>query len=860
VEVYRYSDGAFLEDQDTWRASGIYRDVYLWSPAEQHVRDFEVRTELDGEYRDATVTLSAEIANAGKAAADVNVSFALSGMKPTAQRVKTAPGAAQTVKLEVPVKNANKWTAETPYLYRGLITLANASGQVLEVIPIQVGIRKIEVKNAQVHVNGKPILFRGVNRHEHSPDTLKYVPVELMVKDIELMKRFNVNAVRTSHYPNDPAWYDLCDRYGLYVIDEANIESHHYGNHPKNRLSNDPAWKEAHLNRVQRMVERDKNHPSVLIWSFGNESGDGPNVAAAYQWAKQRDPSRLFHYEGSTSNGGSNSDINSFMYPSPERMVEHAEKRPNMPLVLCEYTHAMGNSNGGLDRYWKHFYAGGNMQGAFVWDWVDQGIRMPVPAAYKDRTSKKTFLAYGGWWEDPNAVRNDNNFCQNGLVSADRVPHPGLYALKYVQRYIHASPVDLAAGKIRLKNWYDFVNAREMVEGRWEVQADGKTVASGKLPELDLQPREEKEYSIALPSIQAAPGTEYWLNLSFVTKAATRWARRGHEIAWDQFRLPVSGGEAPQLTSKGSSLGIEQNGEVVRLQGQDFLLSFDSRTGTIGTYTYKGVHSIARGPVPDFWRAMTDNDRGGWKSSSHGALGNREMNIMMWRDAVERGRFSGIRVDRVDDGTATVTVRHTFPDTGAAQTMKYTVHGTGDLIVDGSFEAGSMKNAMMPRMGTELVLAPGLENITWYGRGPEPTYIDRAFERMGVYKSTVDEEWVEYSKPQENGNKVDVRWVALTNDKGVGLLAVGAPVLGVGAKHFTKHDIEESDYHFKMVRRPEVYLNLDWRQMGVGGIDSWSQQAYPVKDYRIPSSESHQFRYRLTPVAGDFLSKTKERF
>jgi beta-galactosidase len=275
---------------------------------------------------------------------------------------------------------------------------------------------------------------------------------------------------------------------------------------------------------------------------------------------------------------------------------------------------------------------------------------------------------------------------------------------------------------------------------------------------------------------------------------------------------------------------------------------------------YKGVRLIDRGPVPDFWRAMTDNDRGAWKSISRAAADNRQLNIMMWRDAVERGRFSGVKVDRVDDGTATVTVQYTYPDVGASQTMKYTVHGTGDLIVDTSFEPGSMKNAMMPRMGTELVLAPGLENITWYGRGPLPTYTDSAFERMGVYKSTVDREWVEYSKPQENGNKVDVRWVALTNDKGVGLLAVGAPVLGVGAKHFTKHDIEEAGYHFKMVRRPEVYLNLDWKQMGVGGIDSWSMQAYPVNDYRIPSGDSYRFRYRLTPVSGDFMAKTKERF
>ena len=377
----------------------------------------------------------------------------------------------------------------------------------LEVIPQNVGFRRVEIKGGRFLINGRAILVKGVNRHEHSEDTAKYVPVESMIKDIRIMKQFNVNAVRTSHYPNSPVWYDLCDRYGIYVLDEANIECHHYGNDPRNRLTNDPEWQTAYLDRVERMVERDKNHASVVIWSMGNESGDGPNAAAAYQWTKQRDPSRPFHYEGTTSHGGSNADINSFMYPTPEAVKRLAAQRPDMPLILCEYSHAMGNSSGGLKEYWDIFYSGTNAQGAFVWDWVDQGIRLPVPGEYKSNTSASTFLAYGGWWEDKTGIRNDNDFNNNGLVSADRTPHPGLYAIKYVYRNLHVSAVDLADGRIKVKNWFDFINPKDLAEGTWEVKADGRTVASGKLAGARHRAaRGEGVTTLPMPKIERAAG------------------------------------------------------------------------------------------------------------------------------------------------------------------------------------------------------------------------------------------------------------------------------------------------------------------------------------------------------------------
>ena len=381
-----------------------------------------------------------------------------------------------------------QWTAETPNLYSLLLTLEDAGGQVVEVIPSHVGFRKVEIRDGRLLVNGRAILIKGVNRHEHDPDAGHHVSRELMIRDIELMKQHNVNAVRTSHYPNDPEWYDLCDRYGLYLIDEANLESPRLRPDPRNRLAHDPVWQPA-IARSHGAHDRAGQEPSVdhhLV--DGQRGGRRPQLRAAYKLIKARDASRPVHYEGTTSHGGTNADVNSFMYPSPKTVVEHAKERPAMPLILCEYSHAMGNSSGGLKEYWDVFYSGTNAQGAFVWDWVDQGIRQPVPPEYQASSGSRTFLAYGGWWENRIGVHNDNNFCMNGLVSADRKPHPGLEAIKYVYRYVHATPVDLAAGKIKVKNWFDFVNPKDLVEGVWEVTGDGKRVASGKLAELDIAP------------------------------------------------------------------------------------------------------------------------------------------------------------------------------------------------------------------------------------------------------------------------------------------------------------------------------------------------------------------------------------
>ncbi len=867
VEVYRFPDAAYLEDQDMWRLSGIYRDVYLWSAADRHVRDFEVRTELDEQFRDATLRVKVDLVQYGGAPGKASLTLELADadgkavIKPETREAPTRPGAESPVEFAVPVKAPRTWSAETPYLYTLLLTLRDASGRVLEVIPWSVGFRDVRIRDGRLLVNGRPILLKGVNRHEHSPDTGHYVTRDLMVRDIVLMKRHNVNAVRTSHYPNAPEWYELCDRYGLYLIDEANIETHGYGGrNPRNRLSHDPEWRTAYLDRVQRMVERDKNHASVILWSLGNESGDGPNIQAAYQWIKRRDPSRPVHYEGSSSLGGPNSDINSFMYATPEEVVRHAQTRPAMPLILCEYTHAMGNSNGGLKEYWDIFYSGTNAQGGFVWDWVDQGLRQPVPEPYRKSSGRETFFAYGGWWEAKAGVRHDDNFCMNGLVAADRTVRPGLLAIKYVYRYLHAAPLDLAAGRIKLKNWYDFLNAAEVAEGFWELKAEGKPLASGRLPELDVAPRQEREFLLPLPRIQPEPGVEYWLDLRFLARRELSWAPKGHELAWDQFKLPVGAPARRVDLSSLPPLDMDEQGDEVRLTGKDFVLLFDRRAAQFTSWTYKGVRLLERGGLPDFWRAMTDNDRGAWKAVGRLWSKDPARNFMVWRDAAADWQPREVEVERLDARRARISIKAQLPVANSTYSLTYTIHGSGDVLVEASYRPGSGPAPMMPRFGMEWVVAPGLERIVWYGRGPAATYWDRNFERIGVYSSTVDAEWVEYSRPQENGNKTDVRWVALTNEKGIGLLAVGMPELSVGATHYTKAQIEEVDYSFKLKRRPEIYLNLDYRQMGVGGIDSWSTNALPLPRYRLPGDQPYSYRYRLTPLEGDPGEKARVAF
>jgi beta-galactosidase len=844
VEVFRWCDGSYLEDQDFWRMSGIFRDVYLWSPAEVHLADVEVRADLDAQYRDAKLTLTAKVHNFRSQPARAQLETIL--WDPAGQRVcqlgapQVEMGGAQDAEIHftAPVAAVRKWSAEDPALYQLLLSLTDETGKVFEVVPVKVGFRKVEIRDGQLLVNGRAVLLKGVNRHEHDPDRGQAITVDSMRRDIVLMKRHNINAVRTCHYPNQPAWYDLCDRYGIYLIDEANVESHGMG-YDARSLAKDPAWLPAHLDRTQRMVERDKNHPSVIIWSLGNEAGDGPNFEATSRWVKQRDPSRPVHYERAELRG--HTDIVCPMYPPPQRLADYASQPQTRPMILCEYAHAMGNSTGDVWSYWRLIYEHKYLQGAFVWDWVDQGIRQPQDPNRQGRLLKvkpgqKFFWAYGGDF-GPADIPSDDNFCCNGLVSPDRQPHPGLLEIKHIYQNVHCRLVAPEKREVEIRNWFDFTNLKDLAEGTWRLMADDVPLQEGKLPELDLAPRASLRLAVPVRAFQPEPGVRYFLELSFKLRRDTRWAKAGHELAWDQFELPDAK-PGPKL-ALADTPKVEQGAERVVVRAEDLTATFDKRGGTLASLTFNGVELVERPLRPDFWRAPTDNDRGRKNEKSQG----------IWRHATDDARLETFSVEtNAARHAAVVRASVRLPRVDSQWTTTYTVYGSGDVVVDAAFAPSkSKKLPTLPRLGMQMALPAGLENVAWYGPGPQETYADRRDARVSVYRSTVDRQFFrDYSEPGESGNKFDARWIALTGDRGVGLLAVGLPRLSANALHYTTDDLQSAKHAWELKRRPFVTLNLDLAQMGVGGDDSWG--AWPHKEFQIPAQPA-SYRFRLRPFA-----------
>jgi beta-galactosidase len=838
VENFRWCDGSYLEDQDFWRMSGIFRDVYLWSAPLQHIRDFEIKTELDAAYLNADLKVSLQLNNAGKAAAGLTVEASLADPKGmlstmTSKPTVVAPGAEATVDLSAKVDQPRKWSAEDPYLYAMLITLKDAHGSILEVIPAKVGFRMVELKDGDMLVNGKRILVKGVNRHEHEPDKGQAIGTASMIRDITLMKQHNINLVRTAHYPNHPAWYDLCDQYGLFLIDEANIECH--GNMS---LTKNPEWLAAYMDRTARMVERDKNHPSVIIWSVGNENGPGKNLETTSAWMKHRDPSRLVH--SCEAGEAAWTDIVAPMYPGPQSLKSYGSgrKKNDRPYIMCEYAHAMGNSSGDLWSYWKYIYTLPNLQGGSIWDWVDQGILQPAdpdrkPGVVKFKPGEKVFQAFGhdfGVRDDP----SEQNFCCNGLVSSDRTPHPGLAEVKKVYQYIQMRPADLAAGEIEVRNWYDFTNLKDLVKGQWTLKADGRILQQGDLAELDLAAGATAKVKVPFKAVAPEPGTEYWLDVNFVLKTDHAWAKAGHEVAWEQFKLPLTM-PAPMADSTGGKLDITGDADSLRVGGKNFSVAIDKHAGVITSLRFEGTELMEQPLRPHFWRAPTDNDRG------------HRIPYDVWRYAGKDWKPDSVTVDKQTPDLVVVSAQGPLPAVSASCTLVYRIYPSGDVVVMASYapatDAGKVPD--MPRFGMQMAAKPGFENLRWYGRGPQETYCDRCDARMDVYQGTVSDQYFDYSEPGETGNKVDVRWMTLVNDKGIGLLAIGQPALSVNALHYTTEDLMSAAHGWEMTRRDFVTLNLDLKQMGVGGDNSWG--ARPHDEFRIPAARPYSYAFCLRP-------------
>lgn len=837
AQVYRWSDGSYLEDQDFWRLSGIYRDVYLLALPRLHVRDFDVRTELDEHYRDAVLRVTAQLrcyapqASCGSLELSLYDAQGAPVLAPVVQPVALDTGAETAIAFTQPVANPRKWSAEDPQLYTLLLTLRDAQGDVLEIQRALVGFRSVELRGGRLLLNGQPILIQGVNRHEHDPYTGHTVSEASMVEDIRLMKQHNINAVRTSHYPNDPRWYELCDRYGLYIWDEANIESHGVWD----RLARDPSWETAFMERGTRMVERDKNHPCVLVWSLGNESGFGQNHVALADWIHRRDPSRLVHYHPAESDPCI--DILGPMYPSVERIIQMAqEPGETRPVIMCEYAHAMGNSCGNLKEYWEAIRAYPRLQGGFIWDWVDQGL--------SQRTDEgEEWYAYGGDFGDE---PNDANFCINGLVSPDRRPHPALLEYKKILEPVRVLTEDVLAGRLLVENRTSFSDLGAL-ELSWTLTCDGEILQAGRLPTPVLGPGERAALTVSFARPPLLPGSEYWLDLSFKLGAETPWAPKGHEVAWAQFALPYAVPEAPVLALAAlAPLQCIESAEQLSIQGEGLALKLSKCTGTLTDWQVNGSELLVQGPRFNVWRAPTDNDATLW-GDQKAAVHWREAGLDRLHEQVTDVQYRQPHAGLVQVDVASVV---SVPDGEPRFVCQYTytVLGNGDVAMRTHIEPQG-ELPPLPRIGLQLVLPGAYERLAWFGRGPHESYVDRQEgARVNVYTGTVDEQYFPYVMPQENGNKTDVRWVALCDERGRGLLAVGMPRMEMSAHHYSTADLAAARHTYELHWQPEITLNLDARQTGLGG-NSCGPGTLP--QYRIPA-EPTTWSVWLRPLAGGY--------
>ncbi|MGB9906225.1 MAG: glycoside hydrolase family 2 TIM barrel-domain containing protein [Candidatus Saccharicenans sp.] len=863
LEVYRFSDGSYLECQDFWRISGIERDVYLYTVPKIRFRDFFALTTLGDNYSDGRLNLEVEVLNGNqdppggaKKIEVYNLSASILDERGNQlffekKTFTLKPGNSKVLNFKGEIPGVKPWTAETPNLYTLCLELAGEKNLPLQATTRKVGFRTVEIKNGQLLINGRAVYFRGVDRHEHDPWTGHVISEESMVRDIQLMKQNNINAVRTSHYPNDPRWYELCDYYGIYLIDEANIESHGMGYGEKS-LAKNPDWGPAHLDRIRRMVERDKNHPSVVIWSMGNEAGNGINFEECYRWIKQRDPSRPIHYERAQLEW--NTDIYCPMYARIEHLEKYARTNPARPLIMCEYAHSMGNSTGNLQDYWDVIEKYPALQGGFIWDWVDQGLA-------KKNERGELFWAYGGDYGPP-GTPSDDNFCCNGLVAPDRQPHPALWEVKKVYQpakfeLVEAVNPESSEAKIKIINKYDFLSlSPESFLLRWKLLKDGQPVAEGSAACPTVLPWKEEEIRLKLPDEVLKADGEFFLNLGLHNKydLAQGLVPTDHLIASEQ--LKIKDGQASssqnlapearsgQPASKLPKLRIKENKrnkQEITVSGQDFVLTFNRAEGRLTSYRFQNVELLKEGPLPNFWRAPTDND-----------FGNRmPQRLKVWREASLNRRVKAFQVSKEKSGRVVVRVEFFLPSVEASHTVTYAVAPDGTVMVGNEFRPAKPDQLPeIPRLGMLLGLADGLEEIEYYGRGPHENYCDRKTSAfVGLYRTNKDEQVIPYVSAQEFGQRTDTRWLIIKNKSGRGLKFSGQPLFEFSAIPYTPEDLtlnRRGEKHFIDVpRRSILYLCLDLAQMGVGGDDSWG--AKPHRQYLI-KPQAYSWSFSLQPI------------
>lgn len=841
VQVFRWHDGSYMEDQDFFRISGIERDVFLYALPKLTVWDFFLKSDLDAQYTDGLFNADIDIrkfagntVKSGSLQVDI-IDNAGKAVFTQQRSVSVNADSIQTINLGGTVTDPLKWSAEAPNLYDCIITLKDNGGKVLSLTGAKIGFRKVEIKNAQLMINGVATLVHGVNRHEHD-EVNGHVPnKELMIKDIQLMKQNNINADRTSHYPNDIEWYKLCDKYGLYLVDEANIESHGMGASLQGTFDTTvhpaylPSWAPAHMDRIHRLIERDKNHASVIIWSMGNECGNGKVFHDAYLWMHQRDSTRPVQFEQAGEDW--NTDIVCPMYPGMNYMKSYAAADKKRPFIMCEYSHAMGNSNGNFQEYWDVIHSSPHMQGGFIWDWVDQGLKTKT-------ADGRTFWAYGGDLGGY-ALQNDENFCANGLVAADRTIHPGLHEVKKGYQNILFSAKDASRGVITVQNLYDFTNL-DQYTFKWEQYMNGEKVKEGIFA-VSLAPHSEKDVEIPLPSFKAKEGSEFFVNVYAYTKTATELLPAGHEVAREQFK--TAGDYFAKANDQSGKLQVTKDENTLSFTAGNIKGEFDLKQGRLTKYALNEERGIiSRFPEPYFWRAPTDNDFGN----------SMPVELGIWRTAhVNRALQSTTVGDQTSDGLS-IKMNYELSGIHVPYTVEYLIKNDGSVLVTASIDMTGRDLPELPRFGMRMQLPRSYDQLKYYGRGPWENYTDRNTSSfVGLYSDSVKNQFTwNYIRPQEGGYKTDVRWLSLTNSKGAGLQIEGLQPICFSAINNLAEDLDpgltKKQQHLTDIKpRSDIFLNIDLRQRGVGGDNSWG--ALPHEQYRLLDKKySYSYIMRLT--------------
>ena len=900
LKIFRWSTGSYLECQDFWRMSGIERDVFLYSQPKASVNDFRITSTLDDTYKNGIFRLAIDLKNHQTNTANLAVSYTLvdkdgKTVSESEQTVSVPSDKLSTVNFQQQLPDVQTWTSEAPNLYKLFMTVKE-NGKVTEVIPYHVGFRRIEIKEIDqkagngknyvvLLVNGQPIKLRGVNIHEHNPETGHYVPEELMRKDFELMKRHNINTVRLCHYPQDRRFYELCDEYGLYVYDEANIESHgmYYDLRKGGTLGNNPEWLKPHMYRTINMFERNKNYPSVTFWSLGNEAGNGYNFYQTYLWVKEADKdimNRPVNYERAQWEW--NSDMYVPQYPSAGWLEQIGQRGSDRPVAPSEYAHAMGNSTGSLWDQWKAIYKYPNLQGGYIWDWVDQGI-------LTHDENGRPFWAYGG--DFGTNMPSDGNFCCNGIVSPDRTLHPAMNEVKYAHQYVGFEPVDLSKGIFKVQNRYYFTNLKKYMI-TYQVKANDKVIRNGKVS-LNIAPQESQELTVNVNGLEPKVGTEYFVNFSVTTVEPEPLVPIGYELAHEQFRLPIEP-VARTFATDGPALKCSTDGNLLKVSSSRLNFVFDKESGIVTSYKVKGTEYFDKGfgIQPNFWRAPNDNDYGSQEPKR----------LQIWKQSSKDFRVVEATLDM--DGKDAVLKATYLLAAGNLYIATYRIHPSGVVKADYTFTSTEMEanktelseatlmatftpgndalrkessKLVVPRIGIRFRLPVHMNQVTYFGRGPEENYIDRNNGTLvDLYKNTADNMYFPYVRPQENGHHTDTRWLSL-GKKGKGLTIYADNTIGFNAlrnsvEDFDGEEATHRDYQWnnrdaeelkhdvataKNIKPRQTHINditprdfvevcVDMKQMGVGGYDSWG--AIPDPQYLLPANKEYQWGFTIVPM------------